>query len=635
MSLHSQMRRVKTIFSVIASQSRLEILKILNAKGSMSYSELKQQTGFRSKKESGKFAYHLRKLLKQNLIAQNKAEKKYMLTSLGRLVLTAAKQIEEQALIESGRLYVRTSSQKMEEFDPSKITQSLVKEAGVPLEIAQRVASEAESRVYKFQTSFLTASLIRELVNSILIEQGHEQYWRMLTRVGMPVYDVSEILEKAGSSQKAQEDVVYYTAGKVFSEYLIQSRLPPDVADAHLNGEIHIPWTFTWELKPEAVVVDFEAVRNMDIGLKLPSLPREDVKDLFKLIYALSREVSSEIYVRNAFENIKDDFLGALKQLSLALPSYLNSPMITLEIEEPDGEVLEAFVKYSLETPIPKVSLALSKNSDLTSRILDGGNPVVLNGDGGATLNGMYYDEKKPLNILLHGVSINLPRMAMESHKDEVYFRAKVAMLLDTIVNALNYRLESLTMHIRGGLLPSLNSLLEREPPAYMRMSVNMTGLEEAIGLLQPTSKEKVVYKKKVIETVKEHIIEKFDGPVFVSLISDDGGTRLAQLDLEGKGRGRVKMALKDGYSQGYRITLNTTKEMMSEIEELAKVLDGGMNIEVRAGMTHFSSTMDKVRVMPHFRLTAKMGVCTHCGWNNPLHIEKCRHCGGPVVATR
>ena len=63
----------------------------------MSYSELKQQAGFRSKKESGKFAYHLRKLLKQNLIVQNKAERKYMLTSLGRLVLIAAKQIEEQA----------------------------------------------------------------------------------------------------------------------------------------------------------------------------------------------------------------------------------------------------------------------------------------------------------------------------------------------------------------------------------------------------------------------------------------------------------------------------------------------------------------------------------------------------------
>lgn len=627
------MKRVKSIFSVIASQSRLEILKILNAKGSMSYSELKQQTGFRSKKESGKFAYHLRKLLRQNLITQNKAEKKYMLTGLGRLVLTVAKQIEEQALIESGRLYVRTSSQKMEEFDPSKITQSLVKEAGVPLEIAQRVASEAESRIYKFQTSFLTASLIRELVNSILIEQGHERYWRMLTRVGMPVYDVSEILEKAGSSQKAQEDVVYYTAGKVFSEYLIQSRLPPDVADAHLNGEIHIPWTQTWELKPEVVVVDFEAIKGMDVGLKLPSLPRDELKDLFKLIYALSREVSLEIYIRNVAKYLEEDPLDAFRRISLALPSHLNSPRVTLEVGNPNDEILDAFVKYSLETPTPKVSLALPKDGGANPKVLDGGNPVVVNENGASTLNGMYYDEEKPLNILLQGISINLPRMAMDSHGDEVFFRAKVAMSLDTVANALNYRLKSMTMHIKGGLLPSLNSLLEREPPAYMRMSVNMTGLEEAINMLQPTTKERVAYKKKVIETVKERMMDKFDGPIFVSLVSDDGGKRLAQLDLEGRGKSRSRMASRNGYSQGYTITLNTAKEVVSEIEELIKVLDGGINIEVRADASHLPSILEKVKNISHFRLTAKIGVCARCGWSNPLHIEKCRHCKGPVVA--
>jgi len=50
-------RRVKTIYSVIASSNRLEILRILNTKGPLSYSELKMLAGFKSKKESGKFAY--------------------------------------------------------------------------------------------------------------------------------------------------------------------------------------------------------------------------------------------------------------------------------------------------------------------------------------------------------------------------------------------------------------------------------------------------------------------------------------------------------------------------------------------------------------------------------------------------
>ena len=138
---------------MIASPNRLDILRILNTKGPLSYSELKTLAGFKSKKESGKFAYHLRKLVKQTLISLNRAERKYTVTSLGRLVLNLTKQIEEQSMLESGKLYVRSARQALEEFNADRILQSLVKEAGMPVEIAQKIASETEARVYKFQTA--------------------------------------------------------------------------------------------------------------------------------------------------------------------------------------------------------------------------------------------------------------------------------------------------------------------------------------------------------------------------------------------------------------------------------------------------------------------------------------------------
>src|SRR4029077_1938453 len=119
-------RRVRTIYSVIASPQRLEILKILNVKGTLTYSALKSLAGFKSKKESGKFAYHLRKLVRQLLIPLNRPEREYTATNLGRLVLNLTRQIEEQSLIESGKLYVRTTRQAMEEFNADKILQSLV-----------------------------------------------------------------------------------------------------------------------------------------------------------------------------------------------------------------------------------------------------------------------------------------------------------------------------------------------------------------------------------------------------------------------------------------------------------------------------------------------------------------------------
>jgi len=65
--LQSTSKRVRMIFSVMASPNRIDILRILNSKGPLTYSELKSLAGFKSKKESGKFAYHLRKLLGNHL----------------------------------------------------------------------------------------------------------------------------------------------------------------------------------------------------------------------------------------------------------------------------------------------------------------------------------------------------------------------------------------------------------------------------------------------------------------------------------------------------------------------------------------------------------------------------------------
>jgi ribonucleoside-triphosphate reductase len=73
------------IFSVMASPNRIDILRILYSKGPLTYSELKSLAGFKSKKESGKFAYHLRKLLRQSLVSLNKAERRYTITNLGKL----------------------------------------------------------------------------------------------------------------------------------------------------------------------------------------------------------------------------------------------------------------------------------------------------------------------------------------------------------------------------------------------------------------------------------------------------------------------------------------------------------------------------------------------------------------------
>ena len=201
-------KRVRAIYSVIASDNRLDILKILNSKGPLSYSELKTLAGFKSKKESGKFAYHLRKLVRMQLVSLNRAERRYVVTNLGRLILNLTRQIEEQSVIESGKTYVRTSMETMEEFKPDKILQVLVKEAGMPMELAEKMTGEAEARVHKFQTSYLTAPLIREIVNALLIEHGHEEYRHKLTRIGLPIHDITQMFNQYSRSTDAINSLI-------------------------------------------------------------------------------------------------------------------------------------------------------------------------------------------------------------------------------------------------------------------------------------------------------------------------------------------------------------------------------------------------------------------------------------------
>jgi len=293
--LQSTSKRVRMIFSVMASPNRIDILRILNSKGPLTYSELKSLAGFKSKKESGKFAYHLRKLLRQSLVALNKSERRYTITNLGKLVLSLARQIEERSIIESGKMYVRTSHDSIEEFQSNKIIQSLVREGSMPLELAQKITEETENRIYKYQTTYLTGSLIRELVNSILLENGHEEYRHKLARLGLPVFEVQEIISKAENVDNGVEGLLFKTGQTVFAEHLLTNSLPKDVADSHLSGDLHITYPGLWPLLPDTVFINVKELIEDGLELKGKSLGVSripSIKTIDNLSSALSMIIS-------------------------------------------------------------------------------------------------------------------------------------------------------------------------------------------------------------------------------------------------------------------------------------------------------------------------------------------------------
>src|SRR5580704_1035859 len=524
-------RRVRTIYSVIASPQRLEILKILNVKGPLTYSALKSLAGFKSKKESGKFAYHLRKLVRQLLIQLNRQERKYTVTNLGRLVLNLTRQIEEQSLIESGKLYVRTTRQAMEEFNADKILQSLVKEAGMPVELAQKITSETESRLYKFQTQYLTAPLIREMVNSLLVEQNLEEYRHKLTRLGMPVFDVTQLLVRAGGGEVGDAEALLHQTGKsVFSEYLLLEQLPRDVSDAHLNGDINISEAGTWALLPDTIFLDLLSVRASGFNpkgrlagvpmLQSPGNLEEAINVIANITPLIKKEANQEIVYRNFIpylaqftrsrtkRDVADALVKLFDQVSSALQP-VQRPSVTLQLdiyarddagrelmEKTLGATLDAYRDYVEQVPRPEVRLLLAKphKSEDTSYLKDAaaiifrGGKVAFFPSGqkrsslGLNLDVLPPDHQGDNVTVLHNLGINLPRLSYESNQDETYFRAKLSMLMGVASDALITRRRLLERVMNKGLLPALSFGSDNVSSDAMPLVMNLVGLDEALA---------------------------------------------------------------------------------------------------------------------------------------------------------
>jgi len=93
MSLPPRARGVK-VLKAVSSPLRLQILNLFFDKGSLSYTELMNQLKMNPSRDAGRFAYHLKFLLKANLVEVDSGAKKYYLTDLGKMVIDVADRVE-------------------------------------------------------------------------------------------------------------------------------------------------------------------------------------------------------------------------------------------------------------------------------------------------------------------------------------------------------------------------------------------------------------------------------------------------------------------------------------------------------------------------------------------------------------
>ena len=130
------------------------------------------------------------------------------------------------------------------DFSRERIVEALVRETLLDQETAGLIGREVEEQIRAFHTRTLTAPLIRELVDAKLLEHGLEGARRLHTRLGMPLYDVEQLLlapnKENANIPHGPEATNLTLAENIKKEYALLRVFSPEVADAHMRGDLHL-----------------------------------------------------------------------------------------------------------------------------------------------------------------------------------------------------------------------------------------------------------------------------------------------------------------------------------------------------------------------------------------------------------
>lgn len=616
------------VLKAISASIRIQILNLLQEKGSMSYSELMSSLKLDTTRDAGRFAYHLKSLLKADLIEPDVETRKYHLTDLGRHIIRVTDDIEDRTY-KRRKMLVRTSRFSIEEFDRNKITKSLVKEANVPTDLAQKIARETEKRLQRFQIKYVTAPLIREIVNTILLEKHYEDFRHNLTRLGLPVQEVTSLIK----TSEQNVDTIQKAAGNaVIEEYTLLKILPREISDAYLSGSLYLNNLATWILKPN------EIIHSLPFFLRIHK--PKTFEATLNLITNVIRNTSIEINGYQSFENINIHLAPFIKNLPinriqellrLFIKSLSQTPQepttLTLELAEnqhPDVtnltmQLLKALDEENKINPLrnPKIVIKLRQQLSKATEV----GPVLLKAHEIALKSTLIYfanlnptDQRnatyiasglrmnddwlhdKELDIQRTGnldtVTINLPRISFESKGNVERFLEQLGLQLKRASQALDIKFKAIKKRIIQNQLSYLAQKFNDDQ--YFRLNntsrtISLMGLLDAVEEMMvsqgndPKDNGKISdLTERILKFAYSYTKEQSKKPeirLSLAIIKNRvAAFRLAKLDVEKYGWGVVRTH--GSKNNPYYINVNevsfTKREQILLEERIHQLTPGG-----------------------------------------------------------
>lgn len=239
----------------LGQKIRIDILKKLSLSSNpLPYSSLQKEV-LGNNPNSVNFSFHLKAL--KNSVLLESSDNGYSLSILGKQILKKIVSIEQILNDTNKKIMIRTSKYSKEPFDSNKIEAYLIKEGRVEKFVAKKISKEVEERLSKTHIEYLTAPLMREYINAILLENGQEEIRHKLTRLGTPPF---EIFKHFDNKTINPEQLLSKLGSDVSEQFLLLNLLPKNLADLYLSGEIVLLNLNNWSLRPLGFYIDTDSI---------------------------------------------------------------------------------------------------------------------------------------------------------------------------------------------------------------------------------------------------------------------------------------------------------------------------------------------------------------------------------------
>jgi len=242
---------------ILGQKFRIDILKKLNnSLNPLSYSMLQKEICDVNQININ-LSFHLKTLKESNLIES--LEEGYQISILGKKILNNIIMMEQILNAQNKTIMIRTSKYSKEPFNIKKIEEYLIKEGEMDEYQAKQIAKEVQERLNRTNIEYLTAPLMREYINAVLLENGLEKVRHKLTRLGTPPYEAFILFE---SESVNPEQFLERLGSDTSEQFLLLNLLPNSLADLYLSGDIALLNLNHWGLKPLSFYINTKSILN-------------------------------------------------------------------------------------------------------------------------------------------------------------------------------------------------------------------------------------------------------------------------------------------------------------------------------------------------------------------------------------